>query len=742
MSVQFIPIPGNLIDKTELEIPKAKEIIAALNDIPYFKFIESRKIQEPYEEIIVFDVSLNITQKIINDIHRIERIAVVFTREDIYQPQVLTLRDDFPQTPHMNLMREEKPKNICLFEESYAVVKLQWTPHLFLNRIRKWLTDAANGELHQSDQNLEPLLLDYDGNLILPHDIFNQKSNTPFFSIKNPIIIPNKINFVAKEVSKLDDAKFILLPLQGEAQQHGVISRSPKNLKELSDLLLKANINLIDILREYLKNLYIQGNYTNIIEISNLMLVVNLPKKRLKDSIAETSEIWAFPVFLSLKLIGIKIGVYQIQDGKIAINLPPYSLNNSGEINVSVLNPMMTLTREIANKLSGISSPETKSNFVLIGVGSLGSQVFMNLIRMGIGKWHIVDNDGLYPHNLVRHILPGNFIGYPKAEILNLIARDIIHSDDISTSDISDVLKPEDFSEQLLTKYKEAKYIIDASATIPVVRYIAKDINSDARRLSIFISPSGKDSILFIEDEKREVPLDCLEMQYYRFIANKTSLKNHLRTTGPIRYARSCRDITTVIPQDLIALHSAICSRSILNSITKPDAQAYIWSSDPDTLTVKCYIIPIYKVIFKKHDKWTLYFDNWLLQKIAKVRLNKLPNETGGILIGSYDMQRKIIYVVDTILSPSDSEEWPFSYIRGANGLNNKLENVRRKTLRMLEYIGEWHSHPKEYHTKPSTEDKKSFQWISENMQLDGHPPLMMIAGDEDTFSWYIEHIG
>ena len=40
----------------------------------------------------------------------------------------------------------------------------------------------------------------------------------------------------------------------------------------------------------------------------------------------------------------------------------------------------------------------------------------------------------------------------------------------------------------------------------------------------------------------------------------------------------------------------------------------------------------------------------------------------GGVLIGVYDLQRQVVYVVDTIPSPPDSAEWPTLYIGGCEG--------------------------------------------------------------------------
>jgi hypothetical protein len=56
----------------------------------------------------------------------------------------------------------------------------------------------------------------------------------------------------------------------------------------------------------------------------------------------------------------------------------------------------------------------------------------------------------------------------------------------------------------------------------------------------------------------------------------------------------------------------------------------------------------LYKVI-NTGLGWTIVADEYLEKKLKEIRIGKLPVETGGVLIGSYDMSRKIVYIVDTI---------------------------------------------------------------------------------------------
>jgi integrative and conjugative element protein (TIGR02256 family) len=130
--------------------------------------------------------------------------------------------------------------------------------------------------------------------------------------------------------------------------------------------------------------------------------------------------------------------------------------------------------------------------------------------------------------------------------------------------------------------------------------------------------------------------------------------------------------------------------------------------------------------------------DEGALHKLYDARRNKLPKETGGVLLGSIDLDRRIIYVVDTVLSPPDSEEWPTMYIRGCRGLLDEVKRMGDATLGNLEYVGEWHSHPAGFSTKPSRADMQVFAWIADHMDREGLPGVMMIVGDDRSTSCFV----
>ena len=77
------------------------------------------------------------------------------------------------------------------------------------------------------------------------------------------------------------------------------------------------------------------------------------------------------------------------------------------------------------------------------------------------------------------------------------------------------------------------------------------------------------------------------------------------------------------------------------------------------------------------------------------------------------------------------------TFIRGTEGLKEKIINISKRTANIVGYIGEWHSHTDCSSTMFSVDDKKLLSYLYSQMANDGEPALMIIVGKED-LSFYI----
>jgi integrative and conjugative element protein (TIGR02256 family) len=132
--------------------------------------------------------------------------------------------------------------------------------------------------------------------------------------------------------------------------------------------------------------------------------------------------------------------------------------------------------------------------------------------------------------------------------------------------------------------------------------------------------------------------------------------------------------------------------------------------------------------------------DRDFIDKLICLRKAELPAETGGVLLGVWDVIHHIVYMVDTIPAPPDSKKRTTSFVRGCEGLLTKVKQAGVATGGMVQYVGEWHSHPDGYDTHTSEDDRSVLAWIAEKTQEDGYQPVMGIIGEHDQ-RWFIEAI-
>jgi hypothetical protein len=737
----FLPLTGIVIPASSLSLRRARGLaeLAELGTLPYVRLVECYSIalgNGPSGEAVVLDVAVERPQRPVHDIRHSERIAVVFDPVDRTIPEVLALRPDFPWVPHVNLRAEEYPRSLCLYDRPWAELSARWTPAVFVERIRFWLAATARGELHQGDQPLEPLLLHHGSAIVLPADIYAD------LEADRPIRLDLVLAHGTKECRTLialrppEDSKRFYTGLKcvattfvAQLQVHGLVRRTPRSLSELHSFLAAGGIDLIGSLRERLRN----WTASPLLD-AKLTIIVGLPLARETGNEAESWNFWVFATLNSLREVGTEIGLWTLHDKDVGLLLAPDETRRGENVEVEVLSPYLAFSASRAAAANAIERTSLKT--VAIGAGALGSQVILTLARMGFGAWTIVDEDDLLPHNLARHALHGRYVGEAKAVGVAHLLNQLYEGAAVSI--VLDVLRPGDKEQELLQALKAADAILDISASAPVARHLAFDVSSPARRVSVFLNPQGTDLVVLAEDKQRTLTLDMLEVQYYRAAIEGDSLKNHLiANPAKLRYGRSCRDVSSTMSTAKVAMHAALGAELVRTALVAEGATIKVMRCDPDSLAVTPVNIDPRACHSQQIGAWRLVLDGTLLEKLAALRIAKLPNETGGVLIGHYDLDRQSVYVVDTIPSPPDSAEWPTLYIRGSEGLLPQIQAVGDRTAGQLEYVGEWHSHPNGCTTLPSNDDLLVFSWLTQHMSVAGLPALMAIVGEEGS-SWYL----
>lgn len=705
-------------------------------DLPYVSLVESRVASSA--DIVVLEVETEVPQLREHDIRPVERMAVCFDHRDVKMPEILALRADFPATAHLNPPAGAVPKSLCLFDGEYADVRGRWTSAFLVRRLQEWLRLTARGELHAEDQPLEQVLAGSGHQLILPFalsEITGGGGADELQRLRVTRVDEHRGRYLiqvaladAREASKV--AGWSVFSFTASPRGPGAITVAPHTIGELHAFLASAGDDLVGVLRRRL----LQGPRDDVALSANLLFVVRIPKQRTAGGDIERVETWAF-LAPSIRESGVALGIWETATGGLALMVPAWEERRGEGAQLTALSVIYRLSRSGAAVVNGLADSIDR-RIVGIGAGALGSQVLLNAARAGMGLWTLVDRDRLLPHNLARHALDGFATGHHKVDALAAVANSLTDGLPAFESIVADVLNPGSERERLEERLGTADLIVDMAASIPVSRHLAHDAPGAAKRVAFFLNPVGSDLVMLAEDSGRETRLDALEMQYYRGVLRDSRLQGHLRPpAGRLRYGTSCRDVSARLPQALVALHAAIAARRLRDLAELDQPAIRIWQACDETDDVtKLDIVPR-RVTRQTVGDWTVVYDEGLLDTIFDLRRNRLPNETGGVLLGAFDVERRLVYVVETIPSPVDSQERTTLYIRGVEGLRPHIEDAQRRTFGQLEYVGEWHSHPNGYSCMPSGDDLRVLSWLSSHMDADGVPGVMMIAGEGGALS-------
>lgn len=621
------------------------------------------------------------------------------------------------------------PSSLCLFNRPYAEYRKRLSGYALIQRTLQWLALTARGELHAEDQPLEPLIMRDGHDLILP-------TLDPHALLSQPLLGYPKSrssNLLTIMPARLDEKATLtctVLPITTPPMTHGVIRQAPQTLGQLHALFetetgFDLNAALISALTP------LRGNdYRNIWD-NRIVLVLALPKVRKAGATPEGMEYLAY--FLedtTIKSIGRAFDLWYEQSGGLGVVLRPDPKNRTDDrILLQSTQVRFPLNRQGRALYNGAMPNEQK--IVAIGAGALGSQVISNLVRAGQGRWTIVDDDDLMPHNLARHAVFGQPYGVNKALLMAAYANDTFE-DETVTGLCGNVLNPDD---QVTRVLLDAQVICDFSASAAVSQHLSTQPYS-GRRICAFLSPSGTDLVILAESSDRQIRLEDLESQFYQSLVGQEELAGHFSDVPPYqRYGGGCRDVSLVLSQDLLALHAATTSRMIKDILRDPTASAALFRTNEQG-ELQRFNLPTRPFSRMAINDWQVAIDPVVIVQARQLRSEALhrspPVETGGTLVGAVNLEDRRIAITGLLPAPLDSKHYPAAFERGAVELRELYERIEQRTGGALSYLGEWHSHPDGMTVQPSSDDYQLFQWLKNLLHGEGIPPVMLIVAETE----------
>lgn len=620
---------------------------AVVAGIPATTLVEIREDKAIGHVGVHVEIDVERPQDLAHPIRAHEPIGILFPPPQ-GRPAVLALRHDFPHTMHQNGVPEEMPFSLCVDDRPWSEALLTYTPAELSRLVQLWLAKAARGELHDPAQPPDPLFYGADMSLVLPRSVFEAGSTISEFAgfvraDNQGLVFALPSNQAWSGGIGLSVMAFALPP-----QVMTSIRRLPRTLEGLAAELAPSGLDLLDEIKQRLKA------WTGIAEdgvrrmAGRLAIVVGLPVTTVGGRTAD--DFRAFITANTAGEIGVLLGVLHANNvGKGYVRAFPEAPVAGASLPVAPAQVHFAFDRELAASIAG-NAVADRRKAVMIGAGSLGSQLGLDLAREGAFTWTIVDGDALLPHNMARHALLADEIGAPKA---NALARQISALlNEPQSAIVAGVLAPNaDQQKALDSAYAEASIIIDASASVGVARHLS-DLPSAARRVCAFFNPSGTAVVLLSEDARRDITLRDLEAQYHRLVLTEPSLADHLDAPqGGVRYSGSCRSLTNRIPASRAAILSALAARGIADSLSSADAKVTVWTlgADGSVFVVQRNGAPVARV---EIGPWHVSYDRGFLDQLSALRDGRLPNETGGAIVGIADFSRNSLHLAHGLPQP------------------------------------------------------------------------------------------
>lgn len=689
---------------------------------------------------VQFDVDVERPQDLAHPIKATEPVAALFPF-DGGMPGVMALREDFPDTPHQNWTPPDSPVSMCIDDRPWAEAKLTSTAADLVRRVQLWLAKAARGELHDPAQTPEPMFFPSPLALVLPAQALAASVEpvelVGFVRSDNPrLVLTRPASEIAK--GKPIQPAFTVVAFQLPPQCMTRLQHAPVTLAALAAQMQCCGIDLIGDLKARLKT-WAGLERENVRRLaSRLAIVIAFP---VTTGHRTATDLRAFITDDIAGDVGVALGVLYRNESRVGAKEAYVAAIGAETPSGKALpiNPAQVhfvFDRTLAAAVAGRGAPDRR-RAVLVGAGALGSQIGIDLAREGAFSWSVVDQDFLLPHNLARHALFSGDVGAPKAAALARQMSSLLNEPVAALC--CDVIAPDGGAkEQLATCFAEADVIIDASASVAVSRHISDLADTKARRVCAFFNPAGTAAVLLVESADRAVTLRDLEAQYHRLVLTEPLLVNHLQTEREgVRYSGSCRALTNRIPATKAALLSALAARGIADGLAGDGASIRVWnvSDDGEVRLVKRDGASVHHLDL---GAWRITYDSGLLAGLSRLRESRLPDETGGVLLGIADMSRKSIHVAHAMQPPEDSRGTPTGFERGIVGLLAEVNRAAEASMHQLRYVGEWHSHPRRSSPLPSGVDIRQLAWLGSELENERLPALIAIAADDGAFAFVL----
>lgn len=632
------------------------------------------------------------------------------------------LREDFPlNLPHINPHREGELVSPCLFEGSLDELLHRFGLDAIVDQLIDWLHKAAAGALLDLEQGWEPTRRDS---------------------------CPSTVVFSAEKVAAAApaDGTILVVPAGYVTIDGGLYAIINAELTEQIDPVFSQDVRNDELGKwgkghtvAFIARAPITDGLSHVIGCYQPETVVDL--KTLLDRAAELGinrDALAQDLdgYYRLSILGgqqdphgwrhglYAIVILTVQRSASLVGSPgrsvevlPYVVRY--ELNVqSLLERNATvhpafhahaLSPELLATTSGISYTATSQPLVVLGCGSVGSKVAMQLGRAGFGSMTFVDNEFMSPHNAARHALIDRrsmLVPPRKAALMKTAFESLSHlqSRAFDTDAATLLVDPEQFA---ATVPQDAALIVDATASLKVLAAATQSTamsQSPARLARIVMYGQGRCVAVLLEGFGRAGRVDDLTAFMFeccRFVPElRASIAGDTSEPTRIFVGDNCRSLTTPMSDAVVSRSASLAGlqleRWLVDGLPK-EATLCTGISDAEGLGMawtSAKLGPTTVLEVSDDGGWNIRVLSPVAQAIHADALRWGALETGGALVGRISFENRTITIAGIVDAPPDSIREAARFVLGTNGLVQNLRTANGSSLGYLAFIGTWHSHP------------------------------------------------
>lgn len=606
-----------------------------------------------------------------------EPIVIEICGEDIEESiiNVYPDRTNFPfdNYPHINFAVGELPPSLCLTREDF----INWyAEHSFgdlLELIQQWFDDALKDNLIKTDK----------GDFYEP------------FRIENADIVLLKIPVEDSFLETYDFPGCICYKIDSHGMNLYTRECGIKSDKQDIGVLLFRSCKLV-CKKWFVKQPKTLGDLLSFALENDFVI----DKSKIKDAILSQSScpeniFFQFAFVRPVRVIGKESKIDYLT---FCAKLEDYLSENTDAI-VHSVQMIDFATPKLANYISNTPDDVANKNILILGCGAIGSKLIYHLYRSGICDLTICDKDSFLSHNVCRHALtkPGLIESKVKLVKKELDSMFLMNRGKVKIVE-QDIL-------QWLPSADLSKYdlLIDATASASVFRLLDKIAqNTSIPVVHFALSDAGNIGHVYINTKR-----DTLLSDYYMYLTQESVVNDDVSgwlkreskyNLDLIRIGEGCHSKSMRLGDDIISTHAGIAA-SIIKSALAKDLNNTIYLSyvnieyDGQVFTEKYSVPYFFSCKCSNNDEWQIRIPGSLLKKIQREAKIAGKKEVGGYLMGNIDVKHKTVYVLYQF-KPDDSKQRSSKLKLGTKGWREEYLKVKERSAGMLDYIGDWHSHP------------------------------------------------